>query len=179
MSDQRIQATDRMIGANHPTLSDTLNKLALIGHNSDGTHKAGVASIDCSQYTSLNAAISAIGATVTTLTISTTVTTTGGFTIPSTLQLAVLKGGLINHGADVGTITGPFLGGAYQCFSGAGAITFGDESIRMYDPIWFGTSTIQGNPLIFKGAGFAIKDTLNGKTYQITVQNGVLQPVEI
>lgn len=38
-ADQRIQATEKMIGANHPTLSDTLNRLSLIEHNNDGTHK--------------------------------------------------------------------------------------------------------------------------------------------
>src|SRR5574337_369346 len=39
MSDQRIQSTEKMVGANHPSLSDTLNRLTLIGHNSDGSHK--------------------------------------------------------------------------------------------------------------------------------------------
>lgn len=39
MADQRIQATENMIGANHPTLSDTLNRLSLVQHNTDGTHK--------------------------------------------------------------------------------------------------------------------------------------------
>ena len=38
MADQRIQATENMIGANHPTLTDTLNRLALVQHNTDGTH---------------------------------------------------------------------------------------------------------------------------------------------
>ena len=39
MADQRIQATENMIGANHPTLSDTLNRLVLVGHNADGSHQ--------------------------------------------------------------------------------------------------------------------------------------------
>lgn len=38
-ADQRIQYNERMIGANHPTLSDTLNRMMLIEHNTDGTHK--------------------------------------------------------------------------------------------------------------------------------------------
>lgn len=38
MADQRIQATENMIGANHPTLTDTLNRLTLVEHNTDGTH---------------------------------------------------------------------------------------------------------------------------------------------
>lgn len=39
MADQRILYTDRMVGAGHPTLQDTLNKLTLVEHNTDGTHK--------------------------------------------------------------------------------------------------------------------------------------------
>ena len=39
MPDQSIQATENMIGANHPTLADTLNRLTLVGHYSDGTHR--------------------------------------------------------------------------------------------------------------------------------------------
>jgi len=40
MADQRIQYTEEMVGANHPSKSDTLNRLALVEHNTDGTHKA-------------------------------------------------------------------------------------------------------------------------------------------
>lgn len=39
-TDQRIQYTEPMTGANHPVKSDTLNRLTLIEHNSDGTHSA-------------------------------------------------------------------------------------------------------------------------------------------
>ncbi len=39
MADQRIQYTERMVGAGHPTYADTLNRLQLVEHNSDGTHK--------------------------------------------------------------------------------------------------------------------------------------------
>ncbi len=39
MADQRIQSTERMVGAGHATLADTLNRLALVEHNTDGTHK--------------------------------------------------------------------------------------------------------------------------------------------
>lgn len=34
-----------MVGAGHPTKSDTLNRALLIGHNADGTHKAGIIQI--------------------------------------------------------------------------------------------------------------------------------------
>lgn len=44
MADQRIQYTEEMVGAGHPTKSDTLNRLSLVEHNSDGTHKGAGAS---------------------------------------------------------------------------------------------------------------------------------------
>ncbi|MBI5562763.1 MAG: hypothetical protein HY894_07945 [Deltaproteobacteria bacterium] len=43
MTDQRIQYTEKMVGAGHPSLADTLNRLALVEHNDDGTHKADFA----------------------------------------------------------------------------------------------------------------------------------------
>jgi len=39
MADQRITYSERMIGSGHPSLTDTLNRLALVEHNNDGTHK--------------------------------------------------------------------------------------------------------------------------------------------
>ena len=39
MADVTIQSTEKMVGANHPTLTDTLNRLGLVEHNNDGTHK--------------------------------------------------------------------------------------------------------------------------------------------
>jgi hypothetical protein len=38
-ADQRIQYNESMVGANHPTKSDTLNRLGQVEHNTDGTHK--------------------------------------------------------------------------------------------------------------------------------------------
>lgn len=40
MTDQRIQYTEEMVGAGHGTKADTLNRLALVEHNTDGTHGA-------------------------------------------------------------------------------------------------------------------------------------------
>lgn len=39
MSDQRIQYTEKLGGADHPTLSDTLNRAKLVGHENTGQHK--------------------------------------------------------------------------------------------------------------------------------------------
>lgn len=38
MTDYRIQSGEKMVGAGHATLSDTLNRLSLVEHNNDGTH---------------------------------------------------------------------------------------------------------------------------------------------
>jgi hypothetical protein len=40
MADQRILASEEMVGASHATKADTLNRLALVEHNTDGTHNA-------------------------------------------------------------------------------------------------------------------------------------------
>ena len=46
MADQRIQYTEEMVGAAHPSKADTLNRLGIVEHNNDGTHKgAAVASL--------------------------------------------------------------------------------------------------------------------------------------
>ena len=42
MADLRIQYDEEMVGANHPTKSDTLNRLVLAEHEQDGSHKDGV-----------------------------------------------------------------------------------------------------------------------------------------
>ena len=41
MADQRILSTEKMVGAGHATLADTINRLVLVEHNNDGTHKFG------------------------------------------------------------------------------------------------------------------------------------------
>ncbi|MFQ5464783.1 MAG: glycosyl hydrolase family 28-related protein, partial [Thermodesulfobacteriota bacterium] len=40
MADLRIRYDELMVGANHPAKTDTLNRLAIVEHNSDGTHKS-------------------------------------------------------------------------------------------------------------------------------------------
>lgn len=41
MTDLRINYNEEMVGANHPTKQDTLNRLALEEHHTDGVHKYG------------------------------------------------------------------------------------------------------------------------------------------
>ena len=38
MADQRIQYTEEMVGAGHPTKADTLNRLQVVEHEADGKH---------------------------------------------------------------------------------------------------------------------------------------------
>lgn len=61
MADQRIVYTEEMVGAGHPTKSDTLNRLALVEHDTDGTHKGGdVCHIKTGTYTGDGAVSKAI-----------------------------------------------------------------------------------------------------------------------
>ena len=152
MSDQRIQSTERMVGANHPTLSDTLNRLALVGHNLDGSHKAGVNSIDCSQYASLDAAIAAIGSTVTTLTISTTVNVLSNLTVPSTLDLFILNGGVLTNTTNTIAFNGFFFcSPQQQAFTGSGVISFAQGSVTAVSSQWWGGGVTGMNYAIASG----------------------------
>jgi hypothetical protein len=98
--------------------------------------------VDVRNYVSINVAITAIGASVTTLLIPNAQITAGNVTIPSTLTLKILNGGSIVHThPDILTINGPFEAGLYQVFSGfsAGDVTFGANSIKEAYPQWWGT----------------------------------------
>lgn len=46
MTDYRIQSSEEMVGAGHGSKADTLNRLALIEHNSDGTHKYDITGLN-------------------------------------------------------------------------------------------------------------------------------------
>lgn len=42
MANQRILYTEEMVGDNHPSKADTLNRHAMVEHNEDGTHAANI-----------------------------------------------------------------------------------------------------------------------------------------
>lgn len=46
MADQRLQYNEYVIGAGHPSLTDTANRLALVEHQTDGTHKVITINLD-------------------------------------------------------------------------------------------------------------------------------------
>ena len=65
-ADQTIAATEEMVGSGHATKTDTLNRLGLVEHNTDGTHKAAITglsvtagkTITATQDTALDEAVS-------------------------------------------------------------------------------------------------------------------------
>lgn len=49
MADQRVQSTEELVGANHATKSDTVNRITVVEHANDGTHaipKTGINLLD-------------------------------------------------------------------------------------------------------------------------------------
>ncbi len=46
MADQRIQYNEQLVGAGHPTKTDTVNRLSIVEHNNDGTHKSSNIYVD-------------------------------------------------------------------------------------------------------------------------------------
>lgn len=86
-------------------------------------------------YASLNAAITAIGATPTTLKISTAdFPMTGNATVPATLTLEFTYPGSIDQGAYNLTINSPFSPGRYQIFTGNGVVS----GLKEARPEWWG-----------------------------------------
>lgn len=53
MADLRVQFNEEMVGTGHPAKADTLNRLSLVEHNNDGTHKynpTGYKEIDLREF---------------------------------------------------------------------------------------------------------------------------------
>lgn len=91
-------------------------------------------------YATLAAAVTAIGATETTLVLPAGSHVGGGVTVPATLSLKVLKGATITvANATTFTINGPFEAGLYQVFSctGTGAVSFAIGSTPYVCPEWW------------------------------------------
>jgi len=94
-------------------------------------------------YANINAAVTAIGSTQTTLRISDAETLTASLTIPSTLTLQVVAGGsIVKASTYTLTINGPFLAPLAQAFSGfsAGDVTFANGAAYEFPVDWWGAS---------------------------------------
>jgi len=103
----------------------TLGELAVIGDYSDN----------------LTTALATIGATQKLLLINKAVTLTASVTVPSNVELWIVKGGsIVNPGGFTLTVNGPLDAGIYQIFSGfnAGDVTFGGSTVKEVYPQWWG-----------------------------------------
>lgn len=142
-ADQRILYNEKMVGAGHPTLTDTLNRFSQVEHNTDGSHKYVGSSniIILKSGDGLNAAITSAGTNTVTLLIIGTVTLSGGAVVsPANISYEFESPGKISKSSGTLTINGPFSAGLYQVFSGfsAGEVTFRAGSVREVYPEWWG-----------------------------------------
>ena len=126
------------------TIAPTAGKA--IGFNSVATglttyNTSSLATIDfdnLSNYSSINAAITAIGATEQAVVCNTAQALTANLVIPANVQLIALKGcGITTTGYSL-TINGSLDAGLYQIFSGTGSVVFGNGSIEKVPVQWFG-----------------------------------------
>lgn len=93
-------------------------------------------------YTSLQAAVTAIGSSVKSVLVSGSETLSANLTIPSTLEVTMAKGAVIALGDYTLTINGVFNAGLSQCFnlSGSGVVSFGSGAVKEVYPEWFGAA---------------------------------------
>src|SRR3990167_909240 len=138
-------ATQPTPGGDLDVWATELNEYLSVSLNSNGTIKQAAFDLldnrgpSVSSYSSLTAAVAAIGATVTTLHIDSATTCTANTTIPSTLSIVVTKRGSINQGAYTLTIsTGHFSAGLGKVFYGTGSVVFSSGSIIEAYPEWWG-----------------------------------------
>lgn len=92
-----------------------------------------------SNYANLAAALTAIGATATTLIIDEATTLTANADIPATLGIEVRKGGSFALATYSLTFTGPLTAGNYAIFSGTGSVVF-TLTTPVVNQAWFGTT---------------------------------------
>lgn len=138
----------------------------------------GVLSTD---YANFNAAVTAIGATPTTLLMVSTLALTGDVTVPSTLSVKILQGGVIGLGSYTLTMKGQFQAdrNLAQCFTySTGLVAFGAGSIDAIFPEWFGATPtgpndteVDSSAAILKALECAAVGTI-GFTYQVELGQG-------
>lgn len=124
-----------------------------------------------SNYATLEAAVSAIGATPTTLTIDAAQTVANSLTIPATLQLDVVNGAIITVASGkILTINSPFDAPLTQVFEGPGTVA-GLQTVRQE---WFSTLQAAINAAVSGGTV-----TVANGTTTVTVALTVTKPLTI
>lgn len=134
MSDKTISYLEKMVGANHPTLSDTLNRLTLVGHNTNGSHKGYV---EASQEGNIDATIAANPTSHIVVSDAQTISA-GTLSNPVT----ILPGGSLSCLIGTVNITGIFKADRHYCLNGT--FTFGDGAVDCVYPEWFKANTTPG-----------------------------------
>lgn len=92
------------------------------------------------QYASFSAAITAVGASSATLTVSTAMTVTASLTVPSNVTLRFTGAGTLTvSSGQTLTINGPLESPTRQIFAGSGVVRFtANRSIEAFYPQWWG-----------------------------------------
>lgn len=138
--DQKGEAMIFLKGCYKISLTDSTGASIWTKDNECGYGLDATSAIDATQYADLNSAVAAIGSTVTTLVIGQTIPLTAALVVPSTLNIEVKRGGLIDKAGYNLTINGQLIAGKYPVFTGAGTVTFGSVSGSTLYPEWFGAS---------------------------------------
>jgi len=108
----------------------------LIEHTAAGRHLDP----DSSSYTDFATAVSTIGATETTLVVSTSEAVTGNVTVPATLGIRIIGAGELNiSGGILVTFNGPFDAEMRKVFTGSGTVAFG-RNVGWLIPHWWGVT---------------------------------------
>ena len=130
MSDVRIQYTENMVGANHPTLPDTLNRALMIEHANSGAHaNITPTSIICTGSANIAGQI-----------ISTVANGTAPFVVTSSTPVA----NLVCTGTNL-PMTGETTASAVSI--ALGSVTAGDRILVQY----FAVATCTGTGTIYLG----------------------------
>lgn len=97
--------------------------------------------LDARIYDSLDAAVTSIGSTVTTLVVSAEMAVTDNTTVPTTMALRFERDGSLNIAAGkTATINGFLDAGLFQIFEGAGSVAFGAGAVKEVYPQWWGAA---------------------------------------
>lgn len=127
-----------------------------------------------SQFASLQAAVTAIGGTPTTLVINTPFAMTADVVTPFTLTVNFESGGLITTTGYTLTINGPFYGSQAQGqrFAGTGTVVFGLNSLSIVKPELFGAISTAYNNMSYAAQNFV---AITKAIASISAKGGIIE----
>jgi len=150
--DQRFIWSEEIVGANHGSKEDTLNRFGLAGHGTDGLHSYKDIN-DYASYTitgsypnqgktfnysgAFAAAIAANPTTPAALLIHKDCAVSVDTTVPATLEFVFVKGGSLTVATGKTVIITHIRAGHYQIFKGLGDVDLSGFEGEI-DPEWFG-----------------------------------------